>query len=129
MLFAAEQAGHDGVDGLIGGAADHGVHLGDLLLDLAPVALSQTTGDDHLQVRVHLLVGAGLKDVFNGLSLGALDESAGVDEDDVRLAEVGHRLVARRQQDVDHDVQIDLIFRASKGNTRNFHSDNTLFLS
>ena len=38
-------------------------------------------------------------------------------------------IVARRQQDVDHDVQIDLIFRASKGNTRNFHSDKTLYLS
>ena len=44
-------------------------------------------------------------------------------------AEVSHRLVARRQQDVDHHVQIDLILRAAKGNTRNFHSDNTLFLS
>ncbi len=43
--------------------------------------------------------------------------------------EVRHCLVARRQQDVDHHVQIDLILRAAKGNTRNFHSDYTLFLS
>ena len=90
-------------------------------LDLAAVALGQTAGDDDLQVGIRLLVGAGLKDVLDGLGLGALDESAGVDEDDVRICEVSHRLVARRQQDVDHHVQIDLILRAAKGNTRNFH--------
>ena len=129
MFFAVEQTGHDGVDGLVGGTADHGVHLGDLFLDLAAVALGQTAGDDHLQVGVRLLVGAGLQDVLDGLGLGTLDESAGVDEDDVRFCEVSHRLVARRQQDVDHHVQIDLILRAAKGNTRNFHSDDTLFLS
>ena len=129
MFFTVEQTGHDGVDGLVGGTADHGVHLGDFFFDLAAVALGQTAGDDHLQVGICLLVGAGLKDVFDGLSLGALDESAGVDEDDVRFCEVSHRLVARRQQDVDHHGQIDLILRAAKGNTRNFHSDDTLFLS
>ena len=129
MLFTVEQTGHDGVDGLVGGTADHGVHLGDLFFDLAAVALGQTAGDDHLQVGICLLVGAGLKDVLDGLGLGTLDEAAGVDEDDVRFCEVSHRLVARRQQDVDHHVQIDLILRAAKGNTRNFHSGNTLFLS
>ena len=49
------------------------------------------------------------------------EEAKGVDENDVRICEVSHRLVARRQQDVDHHVQIDLILRAAKGNTRNFH--------
>ena len=129
MFFTVEQTGHDGVDGLVGGTADHGVHLGDLFFDLAAVALGQTAGDDDLQVGIRLLVGAGLKDVLDGLGLGTLDKSAGVDEDDVRFCEVRHRLVARRQQDVDHHVQIDLILRAAKGNTRNFHSDYTLFLS
>ena len=79
MFFTVEQTGHDGVDGLVGGTADHGVHLGDFFFDLAAVALGQTAGDDHLQVGICLLVGAGLKDVFDGLGLGALDESAGVE--------------------------------------------------
>ena len=50
MFFTVEQTGHDGVDGLVGGTADHGVHLGNLFLDLAAVALGQTAGDDDLQL-------------------------------------------------------------------------------
>ena len=92
MFFTIEQTGHDGVDGLVGGTADHGVHLGDLFFDLAAIALGQTAGDDHLQVGIRLLVGAGLKDVLDGLGLGALDESAGVDEDDVRICELLDKL-------------------------------------
>ena len=114
MVLTMEQAGHDGVDGLVGGTAHHRVHLGDLFLDLAAVALGKTAGDDDLQLRVLLLVGAGLQNVLNGLGLGALDKAAGVHKD-------GHGLVASRQQDVHHHIQIDLILGAAKGNTRNFH--------
>ena len=126
MILAVEQPLHDGVNGLVGGAAHHGVHFGDLLLDLAAVALGQAPGDHDLQVRVLLLVGARLKDVLNGLGLGALDETAGVDEDDIGFAQLRHRLVAGGQQDVDHAVQIDLILRAAKGNTCNFHKGDIL---
>ena len=121
VVLAVEQAGHDGVNGLVGGTADHGVHFGDLLLDLAAVALGQAAGDDDLQIGVLLLVGAGFEDVFDGLGLGALDEAAGVDQNDVGLTQLGHSLVPGRQQDVDHAVQIDLVLRAAKGNTCNFH--------
>ena len=121
VVLAVEQAGHDGVNGLVGGAADHGVHFGDLFLDLAAVALGQAAGDDDLQIGVLLLVRAGFQDVFDGLGLGALDEAAGVDQNDVGLTQLGHGLVPGRQQDVDHAVQIDLVLRAAKGNTCNFH--------
>ena len=121
MVLTMEQAGHDGVDGLVGGTAHHRVHLGDLFLDLAAVALGKTAGDDDLQLRVLLLVGAGFQNVFNGFGLGALDEAAGVHQNDIGLRQVGHRLMTGRQQDVHHHVQIHLIFRAAKGNTRNFH--------
>ena len=97
VLLAVEEPGHDGVDGLVGGAAHHGVHFGDLLLDLAAVALGQAPGDHDLQIRVLLLVGARLKDVLDGLGLGALDETAGVDEDDIGFAQLRHRLVAGGQ--------------------------------
>ena len=121
MVLAVEQAGHDGVNGLVGGAAYNSVHLRDLFLDLAAVALSKAAGNDDLQVRVLLLVGAGFQNVFNGLGLGALDKAAGVHKDDIGFGQIGHSLVPGRQQDVHHHIQIPLIFRAAKGNTRNFH--------
>ena len=121
MVLAVEQPLHDGVNGLVGGAAHHGIHLGDLFLDLAAVALSQTAGHDDLQIRVLLLVGAGFQNVLDGFGLGALDEAAGVHKDDIGLRQVGHRLMTGRQQDVHHHVQIHLIFRAAKGNACNFH--------
>ena len=121
MVLTVEQAGHDGVNGLVGGTAHHSVHLGDLLLDLAAVTLSQAAGDDDLQLRVLLLVGAGLQNVLNGLGLGALDKTAGVDQNNIGFTQVGHRLVTGRKQDVHHHVQIDLVLGAAKGNTCNFH--------
>ena len=121
MILTVEKPCHDGINGLVGGTAHHGVHLGDLLLDLAAVALRQAAGDDDFQVGVCLLVGAGLEDILDGFGLGALDEATGVDQDHIGLAQVGHRLVACRQQDMHHAVQIDLVFGAAKGNTRNFH--------
>ena len=121
MVLAVEQTGHNGINGLVGGAAHHSVHLGDLLLDLAAVALGQTAGDDDLQVRVLLLVRTGFEDVLDGLGLGTLDEATGVDKDDIGFGQVGHGLVTGGQQDVHHHVQIDLILRAAEGNTRNFH--------
>ena len=36
-------------------------------------------------------------------------------------SQIGHGLVPGRQQDVHHHIQIHLIFRTAKGNTRNFH--------
>ena len=67
------------------------------------------------------LVGAGFQNVLDGFGLGALDEAAGVHQNDIGLRQVGHRLMTGRQQDVHHHIQIHLIFRAAKGNTRNFH--------
>ena len=94
VVFTVEQARHDGVDGLVGRTADDRIDLGDLLLDLAAVTLGQTAGDDDFQVRVCLLIGAGVQNVLDGLGLRALDEAAGVDEDDICFAQLCHRLVA-----------------------------------
>ena len=121
MILTMEQAVHDGVDGLVGGTAHHSVHLGDLFLDLAAVALGKTASDDDLQLRVLLLVGAGFQNVFNGFGLGALDKAAGVHKDHICFGQICHGLVAGRQQDVHHHIQIDLIFGAAKGDTCNFH--------
>ena len=121
MVLAVEQPLHDGVNGLVGGAAHHGIHLGDLFLDLAAVALGQTAGDDDFQVGVRLLVGTGFQNVLNGLGLGALDEAAGVHQDHVGVGQVSHGLVACGQQDVHHHVQVHLVLGTAKGNTCNFH--------
>ena len=121
MVLPMEQPLHDGINGLVGGAAYNGVHLRDLFLDLAAVALGKAAGNDDLQVRVLLLVGAGFQNVFNGLGLGTLDKAAGVHKDDIGFGQISHGLVPGRQQDVHHHIQIHLILRAAKGNTRNFH--------
>ena len=121
VILAMEQPLHDGVNGLVGGTAYNGVHLGDLFLDLAAVALGKAAGNDDLQVRVLLLISAGFQNVFNGFGLGALDKTAGVHKNDIGFGQIGHGLVPGRQQDVHHHIQIHLILRAAKGNTRNFH--------
>ena len=121
MVFPMEQPLHDGINGLVGGTAYNGVHLGNLFLDLAAVALGKTAGNDDLQVRVLLLISAGFQNVFNGFGLGALDKAAGVHKDHICFGQICHGLVAGRQQDVHHHIQIHLIFGAAKGDTCNFH--------
>ena len=128
MVLTVEQAGHDGINGLVGGTAHHSIHLGDLLLDLAAVTLSQAAGDDDLQLRVLLLVGASLQNVLNGLGLGALDESAGVDHHDLGVGAVAveEDLVSGGGEPCHQMLAVDGVLRTAERYDVNFFHGRTM---
>ena len=115
------QPRHDGGQRRVGADAHHSVHFGHFRNDLLLVPLGQTAGDDDLQIRVLLLVLAGHEDVFDGLAFGGFDETAGVDDDNVCLGQIRHRLVAFLQQRVAEYIGVHLILGTAEGNNGNVH--------
>ena len=111
----------------VGADPHNGVDLGDLLHDLLLIALGQAAGHDDLEVGVLLLVLAGHQNIFDGLGLGRLDKPAGVDDDDVRLARVGHGGVAVFDAGVAENVGVHLVFGAAEGDDRNLHRTSFIY--
>ena len=101
--------------------AEKGVHLGQLLQDLLTVALGQTAGDDDALQGAVLLKPGLVQDVVDGLLLGALNEGAGVDDDDVRVDILRGQLVARGHHLMEHDLGIQLVLGTAKGNESDLH--------
>jgi hypothetical protein len=88
----------------------------------ALVALGHAAGDDEL---LALLAGGGLAvahlvDGFESLVLRGVDEGAGVDDDDVRLGGVGGHGHPGLGQVADHDLGVDQVLGAAKGDEAYF---------
>ena len=94
--------------------ADEGVHLGDLLRELAAVLLHHAARDDDAVDLAALLALDLLEDRLDRLFLGAVDEAAGVDEHDARLA-VRNDLVAGLLQVPEHHLGVHEVLRAAEG--------------
>jgi hypothetical protein len=95
--------------------AEHDVDLGDLRLELIPIALAQTAGDDQPLTRAPALQLGHFEDRVDRLLLGRVDERARVDHDHFGLARVcGHFMtgVACQSQ---HDLAIDKVLGAAEG--------------
>ena len=66
------------------GHADDGIDLGDLLGEFLRVTLAETAGDDHALGRIIFLETHQVEDGVDRFLLGTLDESAGIDHQNVR---------------------------------------------
>ncbi len=101
--------------------AEHGVDLRDLLLQGVAVAFGEAAGDDQ-PAAGGLLPGGHLQNRVDRLLLGAVDEGAGVHDDDVGAVGVGRDLVAGLFSCAEHDLGIDEVLRAAEGNEADLHS-------
>ena len=127
VLRAAAQPVDDLGNGLVGADAHHRIHLGNLGADLMLVPLGQAAGNHHLQVGVLFLIGAGVQDILDGLSLCTLNKAAGVHDDHIRQAQVGGGGVAGSDETVAHHVGIHLIFGAAQRNDCDIQCSILLF--
>ena len=95
-------------------AAEHAVDLGELGEDLLAVALRQAARDDDLLEPSLFFKLGELEDVLYRLALGALDEGAGIDDDDIDVREVAGYLVARFVEQPEHLLAVDGVLRAAE---------------
>jgi hypothetical protein len=62
-----------------------------------------------------------LEDGVDGLLLGAIDERARIDDEDVRIRRLWCHLVTSVASDAQHDLAIDKVLRATEGEKANLH--------
>ena len=118
LLFYCLDGVHDVVDTAY---AEKSVHLGQLLQDLLAVALGETARDDDALQGAVLLEPGLVQDVVDGLLLGAFNEGAGVDDDDVCVDILRGQLVARGHHLVEHDLGIQLVLGTAEGDESDLH--------
>jgi hypothetical protein len=108
------RVGDDGRDLGVRAGAHEVVHLGHLPRHLVVVALGEAAGHHELLAAPLLLVARQLEDGLDRLLLGALDEAAGVDDDDVGAGGVLHQPVAGLGQGAEHDLAVHPVLRAAE---------------
>ena len=116
---AAEDFVHDLHDVGVLTDADDRVDLRHLLADVILVALGQTACHDELLDVAGLLVLRHVEDVLDGLHLRRFNEAAGVDDDGVAPLDVSGDGEARPCQFIQHELGVDLVFRAAKADHSN----------
>ena len=114
-------------DVLIAARAAERVDLGQLGFHLFRVALHQAARHDQTFHPAGLLVLRHVEDGLDGLTLGGLDEPAGVDHAHVGLGHVLGNLPARRAQQGEHVLAVDQVFGAAERNQSYFRHGNLLF--
>ena len=101
--------------------AEHSVYLGQLVEYSLAIPLGKTSGhDDSLEITI-LLKPADIDDVVNRLLLRALNESASVYYNYVRVNVLGYDLESRVIKLVKHDFGIKLILRTPQRNKPDFY--------
>ena len=114
--------GPDGLHDVVDTAhAEKSIYLGELLEDLLAVALGETARDDDALEGAVLLEPGLVQDVVDGLLLGALDEGASVDDDDVRVDILRGQLVACGHHLVEHDLGVQLVLGTAEGDESDLH--------
>ena len=109
-LFAAQKPFHRFHNIGIVARAEHTVDLRQLLEDLLLIALRQAACYKELSDKPLLLHCTDCDDVVDRLLLCRFDESAGVDDDDIRAFGSRQDRIARRGEQVEHLFGVHLIF-------------------
>ena len=99
--------------------AEHTVDLRHLVHDLLLIALGQTAGDENLPDTALLFERAHGQNVVDGLFLGRIDETAGVDDHQLHPIGVRQNFISGLPQQIEHLLGVDLIF----GTTERDHAD------
>ena len=102
--------------------ADEGVDFRHFVADIAAVALHQAAGDDQLFGAADFLVLGHLQDGVDRFFLGGVDETAGVDDQDVGLVGMVRQLVASGDELTHHDFTIDEVFGTAQTDETDFQA-------
>ena len=94
--------------------ADHRIRLSEQLCRFFLIALSETSGKNDLFQRSVFFQRSQLQDGFNGFFFGGLNESAGVDNGNICLTGLCHKLIAVSAQLCQHTLRIDQILGTSQ---------------
>ena len=94
--------------------ADDSICLCEQLRRLFFIALGETSGEDDLFQRAVFFQRTQFQDGLNGFFFGGLNESAGVDNGNFRLAGLCHKLIAVRTQLCQHTLGIYQILGTSQ---------------
>jgi hypothetical protein len=106
---------------------DNSVHLGHILLDIAPIALNKTARH-HETLRVaDLLVFGHLQNRVNRFPFGRIDKTAGIDDQNICLIGMGRQFVAMGGEFAHHDFTVDEILGATEADETDFQGE--FFLS
>ena len=94
--------------------ADDGVGLGHVVQKLLMIAFPETACDDERATAARFLVLRHIEHRRDGFLLRRLDESACIDDDDLRFCRIGRKFDAVVLQDAEHDFRIDEILGAAE---------------
>ena len=94
--------------------AHHGIDFGNVLLNLVAEAFDQASGDDEFPGLAAGLVGGHLKDGVDRFLLGAFDERAGVDDDDVGVLGAAGEFGSGAREQAHHDFAVDEVLGAAE---------------
>ena len=111
--------GHDAVE-FVG--ADQGVDFGHFCADVAAIAFHQAAGDDQLLGAADLLVLGHLQDGVDRFLFGGIDETAGVDDQDIGLIGMRGEFVAPGDELPHHDFTIDEVFGTAQTDETDFQA-------
>ena len=100
--------------------ADDRVDFGNVLLNLVAEALDQASGDDEFLGLAAGFVGGHLEDGVDRFLLRALDERAGVDDDDVGVFGAAGEFGSGARQQAHHDFAVDEVFGAAEADEAHF---------
>ena len=90
--------------------AKHAVDLRHLVHDLLLIALRETAGDEDLPDTALLFERAHRQNMVDGLFLGRIDETAGVDDHQLRPIGIRQNFISGLPQQIEHLLGVDLIF-------------------
>ncbi len=86
------------------------IDLRHLLLNLVPIPLHQTPGNNQFPRTAGLFVPGHLQNRIDGFLLGRVDETACVNHDDFRIGRISRNLMPARGEHTHHDFRVDEVF-------------------
>jgi len=105
-------------------SSEDGVDFGNFLPELVAVALCKTTGHDEPLTVALRLVPRHLEDRVDRFLLRRVDESAGIDDDDVRTRRIRREVVAGVARKPEHYFRVDEILGTPERDETDFHFCN-----
>ena len=113
----------------MGAASEHGVNFRQLFIQLFPIPLGETAGDND-GFQTALLVAfdfAELQNIFNGLGFGIVNEAAGVDNDGVGFVQIRRQGIPRFVQQVEHLLAVHQVFGAAERDQPEFFTHRNMY--
>ena len=92
----------------------HGIDFRNLLENLVAKAFDKATGDNQLAGRPKFLVLGHLQNRVDRLFLRGLNETARIDDEDLRLIRPGRELIPLARKNTHHHLAVDEVLRASQ---------------